>query len=659
MRDDSNEKPCTSFLAREVQPAAKPAKARVEEEKGARPFDPVVCELQPAIKPAKARVKKEKGARPFGPVSTAVTEGWRTRPWPFTPHAELQPATKPAKARVRKEKGARPFGPVSIAATEEWKTRPWPFTPRAEQAISFGGPVAKETFGVRANDEETVEKALMALSSVAVTSEDSANSNVVPLMAPAESLPGEVREPLLGRASTPLSGRASTPSAVRAYDEESVGKTLLASSSVTVTSEDSAKSNLATLMTPAESFPGQVREPSSGGASTPLSGGASTPLSGGASTPSGGRASPETERPSLALVPATARTRATIRNNRVHRSNVVTRRAAAELTGAVTRYEGVRPNKNNNDDDDNINNNNHAALAERFQSSTLHKLRQLGIYTITDTPDDNDINNNNHTALAERFQPSTLHKLRHLGFYAKKVTPDDNNIYNNNHAALAERFQSSTLHKLRQLGLYTNTDTLDDNNINNNTLAEHFQPSTLHKLRQLGRWTNTDTPDTAHQLDVEAVPAEVAYTRTNTQPSCSGGGKTDRVLQGGLVRFAPSYILTLANAPIIFKVGLQGVTPQPTMGAELVAAALIMKEWTVLFSNMMSELGLGESFGSVPLHTDNTSALQRRRQPYLHSSPKAYRAEVLFFRARTGGGQGQHPLRQERGSAGGFGHQSP
>ena len=110
VQDDSEEKPYTSFLAREFQPAAKPAKARVEE---------------------------EKGARPFGPVRTAATEGWRTRPWPFTPHAEHQPATKPAKARVEEEKGARPFGPVSTAATEGWKTHPWPFTPRAEQATSF------------------------------------------------------------------------------------------------------------------------------------------------------------------------------------------------------------------------------------------------------------------------------------------------------------------------------------------------------------------------------------------------------------------------------------------------------------------------------------------------------------------------------------------
>ena len=41
MRDDSDEKPCISFLAREVQPAAKLAKTRVEEDKRARPFGPV------------------------------------------------------------------------------------------------------------------------------------------------------------------------------------------------------------------------------------------------------------------------------------------------------------------------------------------------------------------------------------------------------------------------------------------------------------------------------------------------------------------------------------------------------------------------------------------------------------------------------------------
>ena len=225
MRDISNEKPCISFLVREVQPAAKPAR------NSSGGGD---------------------GARPFGPVRTAATEGWTTRPWPFIPRAEPHPATKHAKARVEEEKGARPFGPVSTAATERWRTRPLPFTPRAEQAISVGGPVAEETFGM-ANNEEPVEKALVASSSVAVTFEDSASSNIATLKALAEFLPGKVREPLPGEASTPLSEEASTP------------------------------------------------------------------LSGGASTPSGVRASPETAQPSPAPVPATARTGATIRNNRIHR----------------------------------------------------------------------------------------------------------------------------------------------------------------------------------------------------------------------------------------------------------------------------------------------------------------------------------------------------
>ena len=65
----------------------------------------------------------------------------------------------------------------------------------------------------------------------------------------------------------------------------------------------------------------------------------------------------------------------------------------------------------------------------------------------------------------------------------------------------------------------------------------------------------------------------------------------------------------VANAPTIFKVELQELTAQPTMEAELVAVALTMKEEAVFCSNMMSGLGFGESFGSVPLHIDNTSAL--------------------------------------------------
>ena len=172
------------------------------------------------------------------------------------------------------------------------------------------------------------------------------------------------------------------------------------------------------LLTPTAPSPGAVSP------AEPLFGEVRGPLSGGASTPRGGGASPETGELSPASVPATARRGAAMRNNRIHRSNVVTRHAAPKLTRAVTRYRGVRRNKNNNNNGNNINTNNNATVEERFQPSTLHKLRQLGLYTNTNTPDDNNINNNHHAALAERFQPSTLHELRQLGLYTNTDTPN-------------------------------------------------------------------------------------------------------------------------------------------------------------------------------------------------------------------------------------------
>ena len=69
-----------------------------------------------------------------------------------------------------------------------------------------------------------------------------------------------------------------------------------------------------------------------------------------------------------------------------------------------------------------------------------------------------------------------------------------------------------------------------------------------------------------------------------------------------------SYIVMLANAPISFKVGLEGLTAQSMMEAELVAAALTMKE-SVFCSNMTKELGFGKRFNCVPVYIDNTSTL--------------------------------------------------
>ena len=94
-------------------------------------------------------------------------------------------------------------------------------------------------------------------------------------------------------------------------------------------------------------------------------------------------------------------------------------------------------------------------------------------------------------------------------------------------------------------------------------------------------------------------------------------------------RSASSYIVTLANAPIIFKVGLQGLTAQSTMEVELVAAALTIKE-AVFSSNMNLGLSFNESFGSVPLYIDNTSALHVAGNNTYGSSRKARRAEVFF-----------------------------
>ena len=81
--------------------------------------------------------------------------------------------------------------------------------------------------------------------------------------------------------------------------------------------------------------------------------------------------------------------------------------------------------------------------------------------------------------------------------------------------------------------------------------------------------------------------------------------------QGGFKVAACSislYIVFLASAPVSFKVGLQGLTAQSTMEAQLVAAMVAMKEAVFCF-NTMKEMKSGARFDSVPLHIDNTSAL--------------------------------------------------
>ena len=106
--------------------------------------------------------------------------------------------------------------------------------------------------------------------------------------------------------------------------------------------------------------------------------------------------------------------------------------------------------------------------------------------------------------------------------------------------------------------------------------------------------------------------------------------------------------MTVANAPIIFKVELQGMTAQPTMEAELVAAALTMKEEAVFCSNMMSELGFGESFGSVPLHIDSTSALYiAGNHAYIPSAKHIALRYYFFVQELMEGKVGIHYVKSE------------
>lgn len=68
------------------------------------------------------------------------------------------------------------------------------------------------------------------------------------------------------------------------------------------------------------------------------------------------------------------------------------------------------------------------------------------------------------------------------------------------------------------------------------------------------------------------------------------------------------YIMMFCKAPVSFKSGVQSLTAMSTMEAELVAAALAMKE-AVFCGNMLTELGFAKDVENVPLNIDNTATL--------------------------------------------------
>ena len=97
-----------------------------------------------------------------------------------------------------------------------------------------------------------------------------------------------------------------------------------------------------------------------------------------------------------------------------------------------------------------------------------------------------------------------------------------------------------------------------------------------------------------------------------------------------------SYVVIMCNKPVSFKVGIQGLTAQSTMEAELVAAALRMKE-AVYCVGMMGELGFKESptvsLLSLPpvdsqlycsfLHSMQSSAVDHLQDHHLPNTRKA------------------------------------
>ena len=74
--------------------------------------------------------------------------------------------------------------------------------------------------------------------------------------------------------------------------------------------------------------------------------------------------------------------------------------------------------------------------------------------------------------------------------------------------------------------------------------------------------------------------------------------------------------------------GIEGLTVQSTLVAELVAVGLTMKE-AIFYSNMMLELGFKQGFGSVPLYIDDTSALHVAGN--CTCSPRAKHVALRYF----------------------------
>ena len=87
----------------------------------------------------------------------------------------------------------------------------------------------------------------------------------------------------------------------------------------------------------------------------------------------------------------------------------------------------------------------------------------------------------------------------------------------------------------------------------------------------------------------------------------------------------------LANAPMSFRSGLQGLTAMSTMEAELVASTLAMKE-AVFSSNMLTELGFRKEFAQMHVYCDNTATLHALGNRSSSSRTKHIALRFFFIR---------------------------
>ena len=85
----------------------------------------------------------------------------------------------------------------------------------------------------------------------------------------------------------------------------------------------------------------------------------------------------------------------------------------------------------------------------------------------------------------------------------------------------------------------------------------------------------------------------------------------------------------MAKAPVSFKSGLQILTDMSTMEAELVTAALAMKE-VIFCTNIMTEVGFGSEFSSAPLYIDNTTTLNVTGNQTFSASTKYVALRFLY-----------------------------